>query len=305
MSAAAAAAGCLGATVDVRPDAKALSANVSAVAQLPIDVDYGTPAERRRAQRRAGDTLIALSGGHAILADELRPGGDATEFPMPDQQIADRVRALGEPPEHVLTFALLASRSKRKVANGSAIPGFATGRRLIIDYTVRLEVRQAGRSEVIGPIDTVAAAEPNRAEIGSHGESLGLQKAIDEALVRAVRTFAPGLVPRTALPAPAPSVVEVPATAAAAPLKRLQALQDLYPELSIDQIQLLSGSRDRYLVLDPGPLAALGLIAGDLFDAPAGQTLPSRATLARTLARRTPIKLVVTRAGQRYLMASD
>jgi hypothetical protein len=98
-------------------------------------------------------------------------------------------------------------------------------------------------------------------------------------------------------------VVEVPA-AATTPLQRLQALQDLYPELSIDQVQLLSGSRAHYLVLDPGPLAALGLAAGDLLDAPAGQTLASRAVLARTLARGAPVKLVVERAGQRYLMAS-
>jgi hypothetical protein len=122
-----------------------------------------------------------------------------------------------------------------------------------------------------------------------------------------VHIFAPSLAVRVRAGAPPPEpplIAEVPAAAAGAPLARMQAVSELYPELSVDQIQRLAGSRERFMVVRPGALAALGLAAGDLLAAPAGESLASRAALARRLARGGRVKLIVERAGQRYLLAS-
>jgi hypothetical protein len=291
--------GCAGTSVSVEPDGQELAASVTAVVVLPVELGYGTEADQRRIQRRAGDSLIALTGGHAVLCEELprAPGRD-----LDDAQIAEGVRAAGEDPERTIGFAIVASRSHRTVANATPLSGFQMGRRVVADYAVRLEVRRAGHVEVIGTVNTVAAAEPNENEIGPRGESLGVQKAIDEAMARAIRTFAPGLATRP----PGriePVIVEVPLADAPVPLARLKAVQELYPELSIDQIETLTASHERYLVIQPGTLGALGIVAGDLFDAPSGTTLTSRAALARTLARGGAVRLVVRRAGQRYLLA--
>src|SRR5207249_4343495 len=109
-----------------------------------------------------------------------------------------------------------------------------------------LEVRQAGRPDVIGTVDAVAAGDPNEPEIGARGESRGVQKAIDEAVAKAVYTFAPALVPRDSGDA-GMLVAEIPMPAAATQLTRLKALQDLYPELSIAEMQALAQSRERFL----------------------------------------------------------
>jgi len=301
---ASAAAGCGGPTASLRADAQALPSDVAAVVALPLSLAYGREPERRRAERRAGDALIALTGGRAILVEEL---GDAVVErgalgDLDDARLAARVKALGEPPERVLTFALLASRSQRSVPNVSALAGFQLGRRIVMDYMVRLEVRQAGSADVIGTIDAVATGPLNGPEIGARGESLGVQKAIDDALAKAVRTFAPGLQARG--PGAGLLVAEVPPAAADGSRARLAALQGLYPELSIDQRQALVGSRQRLLVIRPGALSAIGLAAGDLVGVPVGQTLTSRAALARELARGAAVKLVVERGGQRYVLAT-
>jgi hypothetical protein len=301
--AATALAGCASTQVSVEPGGAGLAGGVTVVVGLPNDIAYGTPAEQRRAQRRTGDSLLLLSRGHAILADEL---GVVEGRELVDKDVTDAVRAAGEDPEHALTFSILASRARRMVANSSPLAGFELGKRLVMDYIVRLEVRRAGHSEVIGTVDTVAVGHPNEGEIGPRGESLGLQKAVDEAIAKAVRTFAPGLLPRGGggggIP-DLPVIAEVPSSTEPTPLARLQAVQELYPELSIDQIQALTTSTDRFLVLRPGALASLGVTAGDLLAAPFGQTLRSRAALARMIAHGGPVKLVVQRAGQRYLLA--
>jgi len=294
-------AGCVGPQVNVESEASAVAGGVTAIAGLPNDLAYGTPAEQRRAQRRTDDALLVLAGGHAVLSGEL---GAREGHELADKEIVDGVRAAGQDPEHVLTFAIMASRARRFVANGS---GFELGRRLVLDYIVRLEVRRVGHADVIGTVDTVVAGNPNEGEVGARGESLGLQKAIEEAIAKAVRTFAPRLAARAAsgraAPEP-PMIAEVPVGAGAATVARLQAVQELYPELSIEQVQALATSGERFLVVRPGALAPIGVAAGDLLAPPFGQELTSRAALARLLAGGGPVKLVVQRAGQRYLLAS-
>jgi hypothetical protein len=303
------AAACAETTANVEPEVGAAQPHVSAVAALPVFLGFGKPIDQRRAQRRSEDALIALSGGRAILTSELRAGApagaDAPE--IDDRQIAESARALGEKPEEVLTFAIVASRGQRTVPNASPIPGFGLGRRMIMDYIVRLEVRRAGKPDVLGTIDAIATGEPNGSEIGPHGESLGVQKAIDDALARAVHTFAPGLEPG-GVPeeggAGGVLIAEVPAAAGDSAAARSKALQELYPELSIGEMHALVSSRQRLLVIRPGTLVGLGLAPGDLVGLPVGQPLGSRAELVRGLARGRVLKVVVERGGQRYLLAS-
>src|SRR5215471_1401393 len=101
-------AGCLGTRVTVEPGATALAGNVTAIAGLPNDLAYGTPAEQRRAQRRTDDALLVLAGGRAVLAAEL---GAREGHELGDKEIVDGVRAAGQDPERVLTFAIMASRA--------------------------------------------------------------------------------------------------------------------------------------------------------------------------------------------------
>src|SRR5262249_33493455 len=151
-----------------------------------------------------------------------------------DVKLASDLKMLGEQPDRVLTFAVVVSRSGRKVPNVSPIPGFQLGSRLVMDYTVRLEVRQAGRADVIGTIDAVVTGDPNEPEIGARGESLGAQKAVDDALARAVRAFAPGLMASAADGGAEMLIVEIPVASSGSTVERSKALQELYPELSID-----------------------------------------------------------------------
>jgi hypothetical protein len=97
----------------------------------------------------------------------------------------------------------------------------------------------------------------------------------------------------------------VPAAVARSVTGRLTALGVLYPELSLDEMQALGQSRERFLVLDPGPLAAFGIARGDLLGVPGGATGASRAALARAVARGLKPALAVERAGQRYVLASS
>jgi hypothetical protein len=277
---------------------------VTLIVGLPNDLAFGTPAEQRRAQRRTDDALLVLARGHALLPGELGAASSIDgQAAATDKQIVDAVRAAGEDPEHTLTFSVLASRARRFIANSAPLPGFELGRRLILDYTVRLEVRRAGHPDVIGTVDTVVSGFPNEGEVGPRGESLGLQKAIEEALAKAVRSFAPGLIPRGGGGVPdLPAIAEVPASVTGDAHARLVAVQELYPELSLEQMQVLTTSEVPFLVLRPGALAPMGIAAGDLLVAPFGQALRSRAAIARLLARGGPVKLVVERAGQRYLL---
>src|SRR5947208_2439875 len=87
---AAATAACAGPVVHSRPDVDVLTSQVTAVIAMPPRLGYGRAADQRRAARRTGDTVISMTGGHAILAEELR-GSDP-------EMIADSVRELGEDP---------------------------------------------------------------------------------------------------------------------------------------------------------------------------------------------------------------
>jgi hypothetical protein len=69
-------------------------------------------------------------------------------------------------------------------------------------------------------------------------------------------------------------------------------------------MQELAQSRERFLVIDPGPLARLGIARGDLLGVPGGVTAASRAALARAVARGLRPALAVERDGQRYVLAS-
>jgi hypothetical protein len=277
--------------VTVLPDGKARPVHVGTIVELPLSLDAAGPGAERRAQRRAGDALIALTGGHAVLAEELRGTSDA--------EVADSLRGLGEDPAQALSFSIVVSRRLRQTAAASPIPGFRTTHRTLADFSARLEVRAAGRADVLGVVDAVVAADPNGPELGPTGESLGAQKAIDDVLAEAVRSFAPQLFSRE----PAALLAEVPASAEPGTLPRLRALQELYPELSVDDLQLLAGSEQRFLVLRAGNLGAWGLADGDLIDAPRGQSVGSRAALARSAARGTAPTLAVERKGARYLLA--
>ncbi len=287
------AAGCTS-TVEVRPAAESLAPTVASVVGLPLSIGWGGAAEVRRIQRRASDSLIAASGGHAVIAEELLTGED-------DQAVAAALKTLGEDPARALTFAINVGMGGRMENGVSAIPGFIVGKRLVVDYHAHVDVRQLGNKEIIGSVETVASGAPNEPEIGPDGEKHAVMEAIDAALEKAIATFAPRLVASV----PGATIVEVPPEAAASVTRRLTALGALYPELSLDEMQALAQSRERFLVLDPGALAALGIARGDLLGVPGGVTPASRAALARAVAHGLKPALAVERGGQRYVLAAQ
>lgn len=253
----------------------------------------GGATELQRLQRRTSDSLIAASGGRAVIAEELVTGED-------DAQVTAACRALGEDPTSTLTFAISVTYGGRQVEGVSAIPGFIVGKNLLVDFHVHLEVRHVGAGEVIGTVETVDTGAPNEPEIAPNGDKHAVMRAIDSAIGKAIATFAPRLVspPRGSF------IVEVPIAVAGSPLRRVTTLAELYPELSIEQTQALGQSRERFLVVAPGELAPLGLLAGDLLGVPGAETKASRAALARAVARGQKPALAIVRAGQRYILAS-
>ena len=159
--------------------------------------------------------------------------------------------------------------------------------------------------DVIGSIETCATSFATGPEMDTQGKPLGLQKAINDAMANALKTFAPRLVPA----APFPQVVEVPQRAddsiqggALAAIDKLRKLESLYPELSADDLAALASSRARFLIVAPGRLSSVGLERGDLVSGMGGQTLGSRAALARTLARGDVPAMSVDRVGGRFLV---
>jgi hypothetical protein len=285
-------AGC-SSTIEVQPAAQALAPRIATVVGLPMSIGWGGAQELQRLQRRTSDSLIAASGGRAVIAEELVTGED-------DVQVAAACKALGEDPTSALTFAISVNYGGRQVDGVSAIPGFIVGKNLIVDFHAHLEVRHVGAGEVIGTVETVESGAPNEPEIAPNGDKHAAMRAIESAIEKAIATFAPRLVspPRDTF------VVEVPVGAAGSPVRRVTTLAELYPELSIEQTQSLGGSRERFLVVTPGELARLGLQAGDLLGVPGGQTNASRAALARAVARGQKPALAIVRAGQRYILAS-
>jgi hypothetical protein len=285
-------AGCAS-TVEVYPAAQALAPTVATVVGLPVSIGWGGDADLRRIQRRTSDTLIAATGGHAVIAEELVVGED-------DASVATALKSLGEDPARAVTFAVSVGMGGRLVNGTSAIPGFIVGKRLIVDYHATVAVRKLGSREVIGNVESIVSGPPNEPEVGPDGEKRAAMAAIDEALARAVASFAPRLAGRGR----AATIVEVPTDVAGSVTRRLSTLATLYPELSLDEMQALAQSPERFLVLEPGFLLPLGIARGDLLGVPGGETAASRAALARAVARGLKPALAVVRGGQRYLLAT-
>jgi hypothetical protein len=291
-------AGCGGAIVHSRADAALLIPRVAAIVSLPPRLGFGKAGIERRAARRTSDTLIEATGGHAILDDEL-PSTDP-------ELIADGVRGLGEDPQQTLTFSIIAARSQRIEA--VAVPGMASQLRpthRLFDYMVRLDVRRADGPDILGSIETFTTVLASAPEVDGQGKPLGLQRAIDDALHQALKTFAPNL----AQGQPFPTVVEVPArhqeatiAGALGAVDKLRRLQVLYPELSPDDLAALAASNARFLIVKAGRLASLGVRPGDLISGTGGRTLGGRAALARTLARGEIPAMSIDRGGGRFLI---
>jgi len=289
--------GCGTSIVHSRPDAALIAPKVTAVVAMTPKLGFGRAAEQRRAARRTGDALIEATGGHAILAEEL--GRTDPEL------IADEIRRLGEDPTQTLTFSVTAARGERIEAVGGVTGGGPRPVRRYMDYVVRLDVRRSDQRDVIGSIETCATAFANGPEIDPQGKPLGLQKAINDAVANALKTFAPQLVPS----APFPQVVEVPQRTddsiqggALAAIDKLRKLEALYPELSTDDLAALASSHARFLIVSPGRLASVGLARGDLVSGMGGQTMGSRGALARILARGDVPAMSVDRIGGRFLV---
>ncbi|HEX3903439.1 MAG TPA: hypothetical protein VH853_11365 [Polyangia bacterium] len=285
-------AGCAS-TVEVRPAAESLAPTVATVVGLPLSIGWGGDADVRRIQRRTSDSLIAATGGHAVIAEELITGED-------DAAVTAALKGLGEDPARALTFTIGVAMGGRMMNGVSPIPGFIVGKRLVVDYHATIEVRHLGSREVIGTVETITSGAPNEPEIGPDGEKHAAMEALDAALTKAVATFAP----RLSASGPVAEIVEIPAEAAGSVTKRLTTLGTLYPELSLDEMQALGQSRERFLVRAPGPLLAFGIARGDLLGVPGGVTAASRAALARAVARGLKPALAVVRGGQRYVLAS-
>jgi hypothetical protein len=281
-------AGCSG-MVDVRPEAATLAPFVTTIVAMPTSIDWGGLTDQRRLQRRTGDSLLELTGGRAVIAEEL--GG------QDDPYLQEMLRTLGEDPAHALSFTITVGTGKRLVAGAAPIPGFQASRRLVVDFVARVEVRLIGAPAVIGTVESIETGSPNEPEVGANGAAQGPLAAIDDALERAVSAFAPRLI----TPRRRTLIVEVPVAASGSLVRRLEALQQLYPELTEAQLQRLAATRERFLVIEPGNLAGLGILAGDLLGVPGGETIASHAALARAVARGRKPLLAIDRDGQHFL----
>jgi hypothetical protein len=280
-------------TVEVRPAAHAVAPAIDAVVGLPVSIGWGGDMDLRRIQRRASDLLITQTGGRAVIAEELVDGED-------DAAIAAALRALGEDPARTLAFSTSLTMRGRMLAGASPIPGFIVGKRVVVDFHARIEVRHVGSKQVIGSVETVATGMPNESEVAPNGDRGGALEALAAAVDKALAAFAPRLSTRER-----PfQVVEIPLSDASSVMRRLLLLGSLYPELTMEQMQSIAQSHERFFVVDPGPLAPLGVAAGDLLGIPGGQTAATRAALARAVSRGLRPALAVERAGQQYILAS-
>jgi hypothetical protein len=285
--------GACSSTVEVRPAAHAVAPTIDTVVGLPITIGWGGDIDLRKLQRRTSDVLIEATGGRAVIAEELVDGED-------ESAVAAALRALGEDPGRTLTFALTVGMGGRMVAGTSAIPGFLVGKRAIVDYHARIEVRHVGSKQVLGSVETVASGAPNEADLSAKGEKGAALEAVTSAVEKALGAFAP----RLAVRGRPFRIVEIPPSDAASVTRRLALLGSVYPELTVEQMQQMAQSRERFFVVEAGELAALGVAAGDMLGVPGGQTAASRAALARALSRGLQPALAIERAGQQYILAS-
>ena len=281
-----------GPTVDIRPGMEAFAPTIVTIVEMPPAIDWTGPGAQQRIQRIAADSLLEVTGGRAVIADEL-PGTS-------EWDVQSALRALGEDPANAVTFSISIGLGRRLVAGANPIAGFQAARRVVVDYVARVEVRHVGAPDVIGTVEAIESGLANEAETtGTGGEKRGAAAAIDAVLDEAVRTFAP----RIHTPRRPTLIVEVPVAAANNLMVKLEALQRLYPELSVDAMQALAESRERFLVVEPGHIAKLGVARGDLLGVPGGETRASRAALARAVARGRKPMVSVIRGGQRYILS--
>ena len=278
-----------GTTVEVQPAGRAFAPTIATIVEMPPAIDWTGPGAQQRVQRLAADSLIEVTGGRVVIADELPGTSEA------DVQAA--LRALGEDAANALTFSISVGLGRRLVAGANPIASFQRAKRLMTEYVVRVEVRHVGAPDVIGAVEAIETGPVNESESG-RGEKPSVAVAIDAAIDDAVSTFAP----RIHTPRRPTLVVEVPPAATDNLARKLEVLQQLYPELTIAELQTLSESRERFLVLEPGHLAKLGLVAGDLLGVPGGETRATRAALARAVARGGKPLVAVLRGGQRYIL---
>src|SRR3954466_15597637 len=75
-------------TVDVRPAGEAFAPTIATIVELPPTIDWTGAGAQRRVQRLAGDSLLEVTGGRTVIADEL-PGAS-------DAEVQAALRALGE-----------------------------------------------------------------------------------------------------------------------------------------------------------------------------------------------------------------
>ena len=280
-----------GATVEMRPGGAAYAPTITTIVEMPPAIDWTGPGAQQHMQRLAADSLIEVTGGRAVIADEL-PGTS-------DSDVQAALRALHEDATNALTFSVSVGLGRRLVNAANPLHSFHDPKRFIVDYVAHVEVRHVGAPEVIGTTEAIETGPINESESSQReGEKWSAATAVDEALEAAVRTFAPRIYTRRQ-----PTlIVEVPPSAAGDLVGRLETLQRSYPELSIAQMQALAESRERFLVVEPGHLAKLGVAPGDLLGVPGGETRASRAALARAVARSGKPLVAVVRGGQRYIL---
>ena len=279
-----------GTTVELRPGAVEYAPTIVSIVEMPPAIDWTGPGAQPRIQRIAADSLIEVTGGRAVIADEL-PGST-------DGEVQSALRALHEDAANTLTFSITVGLGKRLITGANPIQSFTAPKRMVVDYVARVEVRHVGAPEVLGSVEAIEVGAINESGTGNTGEKWAAAVAIDDALEEAVRTFAPGIY----TPRRPTLLVEVPPSSAGDLMQKLQTLQRLYPELSVSQMQSLADSHERFLVVEPGHFAKLGVEPGDLLGVPGGRTDASRAALARAVARGGKPLVAVVRGGQRYIL---
>jgi hypothetical protein len=283
--------------LQLRPEVQALASTITTVVALSPELDFGGATDQQRTLRRLGDAVLSATGGRAIIAEELKGASGPA--------LTAVVRSLGEDPARALTFFVTASRSNRADFTAPPLAGAPRGPvRVVLDYRVQLEVRRVGNEEVIGTIHTTAGTVIGDREVTLTGENLGLPKAVEEAVQKAVQTYAPSLVSRAVLP----RLIEVPDPAQGTPsgtpvtVDRLRRVQLVYPERPAMELVTLAATQARFLIIAPGTLAAFGIAAGDLLGGSGARPLTSRGELFRTLARGAPPAVYVERQGERFLI---
>ena len=67
-----------GATVEVHPPGEAYAPTIVTIVEMPPAIDWTGPGAQRRVQRLAADSLLEVTGGRAVIADELPGAAMAT-----------------------------------------------------------------------------------------------------------------------------------------------------------------------------------------------------------------------------------